>query len=218
MKKLLIALLLTVAFLGVAFGEAEASHCGGEHVSNPVVAPNGFTISKIWVKAGQGCFGFSTTGTDGCYTANFNGSRTRASLNLTGYPSPNCQAISHVEAKFLGITPTPTNTPVTPTATPTELPTATPTETPTDPTPTPTLGGFTPTPTDIGTTPTPTQPTETPTETPQPKKKKTPTPVPTLPETGFFDEGLKLDHFILIGVLLSVIAFAANAGRRKLNG
>jgi len=252
MKKLLIASLLVIAFLGVAFGEAEASHCGGEHVGNPALAPDGYTIQKIWVKAGQGCFGFTESGTDGCYTANFNGARTKASVSLTGYPSPTCQQISHLEAKFKPLGVTPTATPITPTATevptetPTEVPTETPTETPVPPTPTPTNEpSETPTPTEnpeetwtptpkptntpeVTETPAPTDsPTTTPTQTNEPsetptnppeKKKPTPTPPQELPKTGFFDEGFGLMQFAVLGIVLTFLAFAANFGRRKLNG
>ena len=244
MKKLLIASLLVIAFLGVAFGEAEASHCGGEHVGNPALAPDGYTIQKIWVKAGQGCFGFTESGTDGCYTANFNGARTKASVSLTGYPSPTCQQISHLEAKFKPLGVTPTATPITPTAT--EVPTETPTETPVPPTPTPTNEpSETPTPTEnpeetwtptpkptntpeVTETPAPTDsPTTTPTQTNEPsetptnppeKKKPTPTPPQELPKTGFFDEGFGLMQFAVLGIVLAFLAFAANFGRRKLNG
>jgi len=253
MKKLLIASLLVVAFLGVAFTNVEAQgigNCGdwdGKVESSPFkwTAPDGYVITKVIVKAGsqnQGdaCFTFTyppNSQSNGCYSVSGLGSQTARADNLP-YPAEGCHGISHVEFYIAGITPTATPTtpppattepPVTtepPTETPTEtpVPTNTQTATPTEVTPTPTENPeetWTPTPTDSPiNTPTPTnEPSETPDPTgTQPPEKRKPTPVPTLPQTGFFDDGFGLAQFTVLGIGLAFLAFAANLGRRRLNG
>lgn len=230
MKKLLIASLLVLAFLGVAFTNVEAQgqgNCGdwdGKVESSPFkwTAPDGYIIKKVIVKAATECFTFTyppNNQSNGCYIISGLGSQTAKAENSL-YPAEGCHEISHVEFYIAGITPTPTNTP-TPTEPPvtteppTETPTQTPvppTETPTEVTPTPTENPeetWTPTPTDSPiSTPTPTnEPSETPNPTgTQPPERKKPTPVPTLPQTGIGDDApfLILGAFALVGLIMLV--------------
>jgi hypothetical protein len=243
-KKILITLVLTVAFLGgvpeVAYADSVCdTGADNEHKDNSgppwsFTASAGDVINKIVIKAGTECFSFTfppKNQANGCYEVGGLGTSSAWARDLP-YPAQGCHEISHVNFYTFGITPTPTNTPTntptqtstptfTPTSTsvPTDTPTVTPTENPEETwTPTSTLTNTpevteTATPTDSPiNTPTPTnEPSETP-------NKKNPTPVPTLPQTGFFDDGFTLTHFIIGGVLLMFLAFASRVGRKKLNG
>ena len=210
MKKLLIVILLTVAFLGVT-QDVQADSAGefcdldyAEKVENlpfEWIAPDGEVIIKIAIKSGTECFEFTfppKNQANGCYEVGGLGTGSAWARDLA-YPAEGCHAISHTNFyTVLGITPTPTDPP-TDTPTPTKVtPTPTTTETP-EITSTPTEE-VTATPTDSVATPTVTgEPQETPTQPPE--KEKKPTPVPTLPQTGFFDDNMPLMLLSALGLI-----------------
>lgn len=148
-------------------------------------APEGQVITKVVIKSGQGCFTFTSNGTDGCYWVTGIGTQS-AKASRVGNPSSDCQEISHVEFSAQSTPPTSTST----VATPFKFWTFTPSPTVPEgtPTSTPTLPVETSTPTLPGETRTPEAPTDTPTQPPErtkvPPERRTSTPEVALPQAG----------------------------------
>jgi len=208
---LLVVLVASFVFATPVLSTHNTGHCGPsaylEKDDNgaPFVSSGSNVISSVWIKAGQGCFEFTSDSTNGCYTVL--GLGTVNVLVTGGGTGPNCQNISHVEFYGGSVTPTVTDSPTPtptqePSATPTDEPSVTPTETPTptltdEPSATPTETP-TPTPTEE---PSPTvvseenlSPTETPTSSPtesQSNSTPTPTSAPAVAgtSTSFDDPG-----------------------------
>ncbi|MCH7663661.1 MAG: hypothetical protein IH859_07305, partial [Chloroflexi bacterium] len=71
-----VASLLVSMVLGAVPPAPAAAICGGDEKINGVEgtdsyeidAPEGKIITEVWIKSGQGCFHFTSDGTDGCYT------------------------------------------------------------------------------------------------------------------------------------------------------
>lgn len=185
--------------------DAQATSITGSANSVSYTTPSGQVVLSVCIKSGSNMFTDSSSpnhsgqlgnGTyeNGCYTVS--GVGTSTVTVTSNSQSETCQEISHIDAYYGTLTPSPSITPSptpnvipTPSSSPTSSPAPTSTPTPSEtpyPSPTPTsspTSAPTSTPDPISTpTPTPSvtpQPTATPTATSAPTINATPTPTPS---------------------------------------